>query len=122
MNNYSVIKKLVDNRFGYFFLLSFFPYCFRRDEKMGKNNQFVVHLLQRYYSPSTVVYIFQITYFSIYKQYYHIKIAKGITIYVYLIQCWGASTFFISSLKKVPATGSWEPFLKFFLMVPALFR
>ena len=58
---------------------------------MGKNNQFVVHLLQRYYSPSTdVVKIFQITYFSIYKQYYYIKIAKGITIYVYLILVLGS--------------------------------
>jgi hypothetical protein len=35
-------KILVENRFGYFFLLSFLPHFFKRDEKRGKNNQFVV--------------------------------------------------------------------------------
>jgi len=36
--------KMVENRFGSIFLLSFIPLSFRGDEKRGKNNQFIVNL------------------------------------------------------------------------------
>ena len=39
-----LFKKLVDNRFCYYFLLSFYLILFGREEKRVKNNQFFIHL------------------------------------------------------------------------------